>query len=80
LESPVSHKMNYTSAGEPSFFYLMMARGCFQRAGRAVHPNAGAVLRNIARDYLTKATKVTSVFESQSLANAGRPSRDREVG
>jgi hypothetical protein len=63
----VSHKMNYRSAGEPSFFYLMMARGCFQRAERAVHPKASAALRNIGRDYLTKATKVTSVFEPRPL-------------
>jgi hypothetical protein len=46
----------------------MMARSCFQRAARAVHPKAGVLLRNIGRDFLMKATKVTSVFETQSTA------------
>lgn len=45
------------SPGAPSFFYLMMARGCFCRARRASQPKTGA-LRKIGRDYLTKATRV----------------------
>jgi hypothetical protein len=53
-------KSIYNSPGEPSFFYLMMAESCFRRAAR--HPHAGT-LRNIGRDYLTKATKVTSILE-----------------
>jgi hypothetical protein len=49
-----------TSPGEPSFFYLMMARSCFRRA--AQHPQAGT-LRDIGRNYLAKATK--SILEPQ---------------
>jgi hypothetical protein len=55
-------KSIYNSPGEPSFFYLMMAGSCFRRAMR--HPQA-STLRNIGRDYLTKATKVTSILEPQ---------------
>jgi len=55
-------KSIYNSPGEPSFFYLMMAESCFRRAAR--HPQAGT-LRNFGRDYLTKATKVTSMLEPQ---------------
>jgi len=55
-------KSSYTSPGEPSFFYLMMAGSCFRRAAR--HPQAGT-LRNIGRNYLTEATKVSSILESQ---------------
>jgi hypothetical protein len=43
-----------SSAGQPSFFYLMMARGCFDRARRAGR-SKGAALRNIGHDYLIKA-------------------------
>jgi hypothetical protein len=59
----VSRRSIHTSAGELSFYYLMMADSCFQRAVRA--GKAGATLRNIGRDYLMKARKVTSVFEHQ---------------
>ena len=62
LGSPMSRKSIHSSPGEPSFFYLMMAGTCFQRAAR--HRQAGT-LRNIGRDYLTKATKVTSILEPQ---------------
>jgi hypothetical protein len=55
-------KSLYSSPGEPSFFYLMMAGSCFQRAAR--HPQA-STLRKIGRNYLTKATKVTSMLEPQ---------------
>jgi hypothetical protein len=55
-------KSIYNSPGEPSFFYLMMAGSCFRRAMR--HPQA-STLRNIGRDYFTKATKVTSILEPQ---------------
>jgi len=44
-----------SSAGQPSFFYLMMARSCFDRARGAGHLR-GAALRNIGHDYLIKAT------------------------
>jgi hypothetical protein len=53
-----------SSAGQPSFLYLMMARSCFQRARRAGH-RTGPTLRAIGRDYLTRATKVTSASQSQ---------------
>jgi hypothetical protein len=55
----------HTSAGEPSFFYLMMAESCFQRAVRTRHPQAGGTLLEIGRDYLAKATDVDSVLGSQ---------------
>jgi hypothetical protein len=60
MESAMSRKSISTSAGEPSFFYLMLADGCFRRAASMVHPEMGGTLRNIGRDYLMKATKVTS--------------------
>jgi hypothetical protein len=43
------------SAAEPSFFYLMMAESCFQRAVSTRHPKAGGTLREIGRNYLAKA-------------------------
>jgi hypothetical protein len=55
----------HTSAGEPSFFYLMMAESCFQRAVSTRHPKAGGTLLEIGRSYLAKATGVASVLESQ---------------
>jgi hypothetical protein len=62
-------KSNYTSPGEPSFFYLMMAGCCFRRAAR--HPQA-STLRSVGRNYLTKATEVTSILEAQP-SQLGRP-------
>jgi hypothetical protein len=56
-------KSIHTSEGEPSFFYLMMAEGCFRRAVQ--HPKAGDTLREIGRNYLARAVAVTSTFESQ---------------
>jgi hypothetical protein len=64
LESAMLRKSISTSAGEPSFFYLMMADGCFRRAA-SMHPEIGGTLRNIGRDYLMKATKVTSELEPE---------------
>jgi hypothetical protein len=61
----MSRKPIHSSPGEPSFFYLMMAGTCFQRAAR--HRQAGT-LRDIGRNYLTKATKVTSALQSQPSA------------
>ena len=55
-------KSIYASEGEPSFFYLMMADSCFQRARSTRNPNAGGALRNLGSDYLMKATEVSSVF------------------
>jgi hypothetical protein len=54
-----------TSAGEPSFFYLMMAESCFRRAVSTHHPKAGGTLLEIGRNYLARATGVASVLESQ---------------
>jgi hypothetical protein len=53
------------SEGEPSFFYLLMAGSCFRRATSARHPNASGTLRNLGRDYLTKAKEVSSAFEPE---------------
>lgn len=53
-----------TSAGEPSFFYLMMAESCFRRAASTRHPKAGSTLLQIGRNYLAKATDVVSELES----------------
>ena len=58
-------KAIHTSAGGPSFFYLMMAQSCFRRAASTRHPKAGGTLLQIGRDFLAKATGVTSVLESQ---------------
>jgi hypothetical protein len=52
---PMSQQSISPSAKQPSFFYLMMARGCFDRARRAGH-SKGAALRNIGHAYLIKAT------------------------
>jgi hypothetical protein len=62
----VSRESNHTSAGEPSFFYLMMADSCFRRSAKA--GKAGTTLRDIGRNYLTKATTVTSAFERSQLS------------
>ena len=55
-------KSIYNSPGEPSFFYLMMAGSCFRRAAR--HPQA-STLRDIGRNDLTRATRVSSMLEPQ---------------
>jgi hypothetical protein len=64
----MSRRSTSTSAGEPSFFYLMLADGCFRRAASMVQPEMGGTLRNIGRDYLMKATKVTSELEPEPSA------------
>jgi len=61
----------HTSAGEPSFFYLMMAESCFRRAASTRNPKAGATLRDLGRDYLAKANDVTSMLEPQPLQLGG---------
>jgi hypothetical protein len=61
----MSRKSIHASEGEPSFFYLMMAEGCFRRAVSTQHPKAGGTLREIGRDYLARAVGVTSALESQ---------------
>jgi hypothetical protein len=67
------HKSLHTSAGEPSLFYLMMAHSCFRRAASTRNFKAGATLRGIGRNYLVKATDVTSVLEPQSSQSAAPP-------
>ena len=45
-------------SAEPSFFYLIMAESCFQRAARTRRPNVRGTLRDIGRHYLAKANDV----------------------
>jgi hypothetical protein len=40
---------------EPSFFYLIMAESCFQRAACTRRRNVRGTLRDIGRHYLAKA-------------------------
>jgi hypothetical protein len=55
----------HTSAGEPSFFYLLMAESCFRQAASTHHPKAGDTLRDIGRNYLLKSNDVTSELEAE---------------
>jgi hypothetical protein len=64
-ETAMIRKPIQTSAGKPSFFYLMMAESCFRRAVSTRHPKAGGTLLEIGRNYLAKATDVASVLESK---------------
>jgi hypothetical protein len=54
-------------AGQTSFFYLLLAFGCFDRSRRVRH---GATLHSIARDHMRKATEVTSKSRLQPVASA----------
>jgi len=65
----MSRKSTQSSAGEPSFFYLMIAESCFRRATSTRHPKGRGTLREIGRDYLARATEVVS-----SLEHVGRMS------
>jgi hypothetical protein len=56
MEGNMFGKSIPTSTMEPSFFYLLMAATCFQRAGCTGHPHAGGALRNIGCKYLTQAS------------------------
>ena len=49
-------------AGQTSFFYVLLALGCLDRARRVRH---GATLRGIARGYMRKAIEVTSESQPQ---------------
>lgn len=51
-----------SSAKEPSFFYLMMAESCFQRAASTQHLKARGALREIGRRYLAEASDVASTL------------------
>ena len=59
----MSRKPIKSSAGEPSFFYLIMAETAFRRAASTRHPKGSGTLRTIGRSYLTKATGVASMLE-----------------
>ena len=63
-------KSSQSNAKEPSFFYLMMAESCFQRAAKTRHPNARGALREIGRRYLAEASDVGSTLEPQLRATA----------
>ena len=54
-----------SSANEPSFFYLMMAESCFQRAASTRHLQARGALREIGRRYLAEANDVVSTLAPQ---------------
>jgi hypothetical protein len=62
----MSRKSIQSSAGEPSFFYLIMAESCFRRAGRTRHPKGRGTLRDIGRGYLAKAREVSSTLEGET--------------
>jgi hypothetical protein len=63
-------KPTHTSAGKPSFFYLLIAECCFQRSVSTHHPNAASTLREIGRNYLANASGVSSTLDSRPLALA----------
>jgi hypothetical protein len=44
---------------EPSFYYLVMAEACFRQAESTSHPGGSDALREIGRDYLSKARRDT---------------------
>ena len=58
-------KSMHTSAGEPSFFYLILAESYFRQAASTRNLKAGATLRDIGRNYLAKANEVTSELEAE---------------
>jgi hypothetical protein len=62
MEARMFSKSIPSSTSEPSFFYLLMAATCFQRAGCTRHPNAGGALRDIGCEYLAKASPHAGVF------------------
>ena len=66
MERPVLRKSIQSSAREPSFFYLMMAESCFQRAASTRNSKACGTLREIGRNYLAQASGVVSMLESQN--------------
>jgi len=63
------------SAGEPSFFYLMLADICFRRAVSTQHPKGSGTLREIGRKYLAEANGVASVLESKPQRLRGNTTR-----
>jgi hypothetical protein len=63
MEGAMFGKSIQASTSEPSFFYVIMAESCFRRAASSRHPNAGGTLRDIGRNYLAKAARVTATSE-----------------
>jgi hypothetical protein len=59
MEGNMFGKSIPSSTAAPSFFYLLMAATCFERAGRSRHPYAGGALRNIGYEYLAQASPNT---------------------
>jgi hypothetical protein len=59
MEGNMFGKSIPSSTAAPSFFYLLMAAKCFQRAGSTCHPYGGGALRNIGYEYLTQASPNT---------------------
>jgi hypothetical protein len=66
----MARKPIQSSAGEPSFFYLLMAESCFRRAARTRHPRASGTLRDLGRHYLVQAREVSSTLDSEALQRA----------
>jgi hypothetical protein len=62
----MSRKSIHSSAGEPSFFYLMMAESCFRRAVSTRHAKGRGALRDLGRTYLAKASGVGSTLEKRA--------------
>jgi hypothetical protein len=56
MEGHMFGKSIPSSTAAPSFFYLLMAATCFQRAGRTPHPKGGGALRHIGCEYLAQAS------------------------
>ena len=54
-----------STIGEPSFFYLIMAESCFQRAVGTRRPDVRGALREIGRKYLADASDVASTLAPQ---------------
>jgi hypothetical protein len=69
-ERPMLRKSVQNSANEPSFFYLMMAESCFQRAASTRHSKARGELREIGRRYLAEASDVASTLAPPPRAAA----------
>jgi hypothetical protein len=65
-------KSVYASAGEPSFYYLIMAKCCFERSVSTRNPNAADTLRKIGRTYLANARDVSSALDSRGPNLAAR--------
>jgi hypothetical protein len=66
----MSRRSIHSSAGEPSFFYLMMAESCFRRAASTRHRKGRPALRELGRSYLAKASGVGSMLEARRPANS----------